>query len=53
VAVSSPLVSVVLMHRDRPARPDFDETYLLAGLATRQTLEQAAATLVSRPGEAF
>jgi hypothetical protein len=53
VAVSSPLVSVVLMHRDRPARPDFDETYLLAGLANRQTLEQAAATLVSRPGEAF
>jgi hypothetical protein len=53
VAVSSPLVSVVLMHRDRPARPDFDETYLLAGLATRQALEQAAATLVSRPGEAF
>ena len=53
VAVSSPLVSVVLMHRDTPARPDFDETYLLAGLATRQTLEQAAATLVSRPGEAF
>ncbi len=53
VAVSSPLVSVVLMHRDTPARPHFDETYLLAGLATRQTLEQAAATLVSRPGEAF
>ena len=53
VAVSSPLVSVVLMHRDRPARPDFDETYLLAGLATPKTLEQAAATLVSRPGEAF
>ncbi|HEY2241186.1 MAG TPA: hypothetical protein VGI21_20455 [Streptosporangiaceae bacterium] len=53
VAVSSPLVSVVLMHRDRPARADFDETYLLAGLATLKTLEQAAATLVSRPGEAF
>jgi hypothetical protein len=53
VAVSSPLVSVVLMHRDTPARANFDETYLLAGLATRQTLEQAAAALVSRPGDAF
>jgi hypothetical protein len=53
VVVSSPLVSVVLMHRDRPSRGDFDETYLLAGLATRQALEQAAATLASRPGEAF
>jgi hypothetical protein len=53
VAVSSPLVSVVLMHRDTPARANFDETYLLAGLASRQTLEQAAAALVSRPGEAF
>jgi hypothetical protein len=53
VAVSSPLVSVVLMHRDAPARADFDETYLLAGLATGRTLEQAAATLVSRAGEAF
>jgi hypothetical protein len=53
VAVSSPLVSVVLMHRDAPTRPDFDETYLLAGLATGRTLEQAAATLVSRAGEAF
>jgi hypothetical protein len=53
VAVSSPLVSVVLMHRDSPSRPSFDETYLLAGLATRQTLEQAAATLVSRAGGAF
>ena len=53
VVVSSPLVSVVLMHRDQPSRPNFDETYLLAGLATPQTLEHAAATLASRPGEAF
>jgi hypothetical protein len=54
VVVSSPLVTVVLMHFDRPAglhRPD--ETFLLAGLADRQVLEQAAVTLVSRAGEVF
>ena len=54
VAVSSPLVTVVLMHRDVAAPgPYADETFLLAGLADRQVLEQAAATLVSRPGEVF
>jgi hypothetical protein len=54
VAVSSPLVTVVLMHRDQPAGLHYpDETFLLAGLADRQVLEQAADTLVSRSGEAF
>ena len=54
VVVSSPLVTVVLMHPDdQGRRPDADETFLLAGLADRQVLEQAAATLVSRSGEAF
>ena len=54
VLVTSPLVNVVLMRRDAPSgRPGADVTFLLAGLADPTVLEQAAATLVSRPGEAF
>jgi hypothetical protein len=54
VAASAPLITVVLMHRDVPAgRRYFGDTYLLAGLANRQVLEQAAAELVSRPGEDY
>lgn len=48
VLVSAPLVTVVLMKRD--GGPD---TFLLAGLADQQVLEQAAATLVSRSDEDF
>jgi hypothetical protein len=46
--VSAPLVTVVLMRRDGA-----HDTFLLAGLADRQVLEQAAATLVSKPGEDY
>jgi hypothetical protein len=53
VLVVSPLVTVVLMRRDVPsAGPGSGVTFLLAGLVNRTVLEQAAATLVSRPGEA-
>ena len=48
VLVSAPLVTVVLMKRD--TGPD---TFLLAGLADPRVLEQAAATLVSRPDEDY
>lgn len=48
VLVSAPLVTVVLMRRDGT-----NDTYLLAGLADAQVLEQAAATLVSKPGEDY
>lgn len=54
VLVTSPLVTVVLMHRDVPSGPPgSDVTFLLAGLANSTVLEQAAATLVSRAGEPF
>jgi hypothetical protein len=54
VVVSSPLVTVVLMHRDAVSRQHYrDVTFLLAGLASQQVLVRAAATLASRPGEAF
>ncbi|HYZ57340.1 MAG TPA: hypothetical protein VE733_28080 [Streptosporangiaceae bacterium] len=48
VLVTAPLLTVVLMHRTGAT-----DTFLLAGLADRQVLEQAAATLVSRPGEDY
>lgn len=48
VLVTAPLVTVVLMRRAGAT-----DTFLLAGLADRQVLEQAAATLVSRPGEDY
>lgn len=48
VLVGAPLVTVVLMRRDNG--PD---TFLLAGLADQQVLEQAAATLVSQPDEDY
>jgi hypothetical protein len=48
VLVTSPLVTVVLMHRTGAA-----DTFLLAGLVDRQVLERAAATLVSIPGEDY
>lgn len=48
VLVSTPLVTVVMMHRTGT-----HDTYLLAGLADASVLEQAAATLVSKPGEDY
>jgi hypothetical protein len=48
VLITAPLATVVLMHRTGAT-----DTFLLAGLADRQVLEQAAATLVSRPGEDY
>jgi hypothetical protein len=48
VLVATPLVTVVLMRRTGAT-----DTFLLAGLADRQVLERAAATLVSRPGEDY
>jgi hypothetical protein len=51
---SAPLITVVLI---RPYFPSyqyyFRGIYLLAGLADRQVLEQAAEELVSRPGEGY
>ena len=48
VLISAPLVTVILMHRTGT-----NDTYLLVGLADSQVLEQAAATLVSKPGEDY
>jgi hypothetical protein len=48
VLVSAPLVTVVMMRRTVAY-----DTYLLAGLADASVLEQAAATLVSKPGEDY
>jgi hypothetical protein len=48
VLVSAPLVTVVLMRR-----AGSNDTYLLAGLTDSRLLEQAAATLVSTPGEDY
>ncbi len=54
VVASAPLITVVLI---RPYFPTyhyyFRGIYLLAGLADRQVLEQAAEELVSRPGEGY
>jgi hypothetical protein len=48
VLVSAPLVTVVMMHRTGSY-----DTFLLVGLADASVLEQAAATLVSKPGEDY
>ena len=48
VLVSAPLITVVMMRRTGA-----NDTYLLAGLADAKVLEQAAATLVSKPGEDY
>ena len=54
VAASAPLITVVLVHPDAPAgRRYFGDTYLLAGLADAQVLEQAAGELASRPGRDY
>ena len=54
VVASAPLITVVLI---RPYFPSyqyyFRGIYLLAGLADRQVLEQAAEELVARPGEGY
>ena len=51
VAASAPLITVVLVHPDAAAdRHYYGDTYLLAGLADSQVLEQAAEELASRPG---
>jgi hypothetical protein len=48
VLVSAPLITVVMMRRTGS-----DDTFLLAGLTAPRVLEQAAATLVSKPGEDY
>ena len=54
VVASAPLITVVLMHPNiSTGHHYFGDTYLLAGLADTQVLEQAAEELVSRPGEDY
>ncbi len=54
VVASAPLITVVLIRPYFPADQNyFRGVYLLAGLADRQVLEQAAEELVSRPGEGY
>jgi len=54
VLATAPLITVVLMHPDVPAGKHYiGDTYLLAGLADHQVLEQAAAELASRPGQDY